>query len=96
MPSSPLYALRRSEVFEALETCPEGLSAVEAGQRVDLYGYNILEEARALPAWRRLLHYMIHPMALLLWLAGGHALGAAWEQIVTFRSQVYLATYRRK
>ena len=70
MPSSPLYALRRSEVFEALETCPEGLSAVEAGQRVDLYGYNILEEAQALPAWRRLLHYLVHPMALLLWLAG--------------------------
>ena len=70
MSSSPLYALRRSEVFEALETCPEGLSALEAGQRVDLYGYNILQEAQALPAWRRLLHYMIHPMALLLWVAG--------------------------
>jgi magnesium-transporting ATPase (P-type) len=70
MPSSPLYALRRSEVFEALETCPEGLSALEAVQRIDLYGNNILEEAQALPAWRRLLHYMVHPMALLLWLAG--------------------------
>jgi Ca2+-transporting ATPase len=70
MPSTPLYALRRSEVFEALETSPEGLSAAEAGQRIDLYGPNILEEARALPAWRRLLHYMIHPMALLLWVAG--------------------------
>jgi P-type Ca2+ transporter type 2C len=68
--SSPLYSLRRSEVFEALETCPEGLSAAEVGQRLDLYGYNILEEAQALPAWRRLLVYMVHPMALLLWVAG--------------------------
>jgi len=70
MSSSPLYALRRSEVFEALETCPEGLSAAEARQRADLYGDNTLEEAQALPAWSRLLHYLIHPMALLLWLAG--------------------------
>lgn len=30
-------------------------------------------------------------LPVLLWLAGGHALGAAWEQIVIFRSQVYLA-----
>ena len=70
MPSTPLYALRRSEVFEALETSPAGLSALEAGQRIDLYGPNILEEARAQPAWRRLLLYMVHPMALLLWVAG--------------------------
>ena len=70
MPSSPLYSLRRSEVFEALETSPAGLSAVEVSQRVGFYGANILEEAQALPAWRRLLNYMIHPMALLLWVAG--------------------------
>lgn len=70
MPSSPLYALRRSEVFEALETSPAGLSVREVEQRVDLYGRNILEESQPQPAWRRLLQYMIHPMALLLWLAG--------------------------
>ena len=70
MPSSPLYELRRSEVFEALETSPEGLSALEAGQRVELYGHNTLEETQVLPAWRSLLGYMIHPSALLLWLAG--------------------------
>ncbi len=70
MPSSPLYALRRSEVFEALETSPAGLSGREVEQRVDLYGRNILEESQPRPAWRRLLQYMIHPMALLLWLAG--------------------------
>jgi len=74
MPSSPLYALRRSEVFEVLETSPEGLSADEVDQRAGLYGYNILEEAQALPAWRRLLLYMIHPMALLLWAAGSAAM----------------------
>jgi potassium/sodium efflux P-type ATPase len=70
MPSLPLYALRRSEVFEALETSPAGLSGREVEQRVDLYGRNILEESQPRPAWRRLLQYMIHPMALLLWLAG--------------------------
>ncbi len=83
MSSTPLYALRKTEVFTALETSPDGLSTAEAEARRELYGKNVLAEPLAPPAWRKWIGYIAHPMALLLWVAGilallsGHAeLGA--------------------
>src|SRR5512135_3145154 len=79
MGSTPLYALRKSEVFAALETSPDGLSAPEAGARRALYGKNVLAELPTAPAWRKWASTAAHPMALLLWAAGilallsGHA-----------------------
>lgn len=74
MPSLPLYALRKSEVYEALETSPDGLTSQQAEERRSLYGRNLLAEPPAPPAWRNWLGYTIHPMALLLWAAGAMAL----------------------
>ena len=73
MPSPPLYALRKSEVYEALESSPEGLTTQEAEERRSLYGRNLLAEPPAPPAWRKWLGYAVHPMALLLWAAGALA-----------------------
>ena len=72
--SQPLFTLRKGEVFEALETSPQGLTAEEAEARRGLYGRNVLAAPAAPPAWRSLLLYATHPMALLLWAAGLAAL----------------------
>ncbi|HEX9090111.1 MAG TPA: HAD-IC family P-type ATPase, partial [Anaerolineales bacterium] len=75
MVSDPIYSLPLSEVFTSLETSANGLTASEVEARRDLYGSNQLTEPTREPAWRKFLAYTAHPMALLLWLAGGIALG---------------------
>jgi Ca2+-transporting ATPase len=71
MPSAPIYSLRPNDVYAALETDPEGLSADEARSRLSLYGPNRLHVVK--PAsldYQRLLDQISHPMAILLWGAG--------------------------
>lgn len=68
--SSPIYALRVSDVYAALETYPEGLSNAEAKQRVALYGRNVISEPPEPPVWMKFIVHINHPMAWLLWVAG--------------------------
>jgi magnesium-transporting ATPase (P-type) len=70
MKSQPVYAIRKNEVFAALETSPEGLSAEEVQARLGLYGRNDLAEPRVSPVWQKWVGAVTHPSALLLWLAG--------------------------
>ncbi|HET7087749.1 MAG TPA: cation-transporting P-type ATPase [Anaerolineae bacterium] len=70
MRSAPIYSLRVSDVFRALETSPEGLASNEAQARLSLYGPNVLREPKAAPQWRRFGGHVLHPMALLLLSAG--------------------------
>jgi Ca2+-transporting ATPase len=74
MISDPIYTLPVSEVFTSLETSPNGLTTSEVEARRSLYGSNQLSEPPREPAWRKLVGFLAHPMALLLWLAGGIAL----------------------
>ena len=74
MVSDPIYILPVPEVFTSLETSPHGLSASEVEARRSLYGWNQLSEPPSEPAWRKLFGFITHPMALLLWIAGGIAL----------------------
>ena len=74
METSPLYQLRPAEVFRALETSLNGLSTEEVVSRQELFGLNLLTEEKRLPAWRKFLEHSTHPMAILLWIAGGAAL----------------------
>ncbi len=67
MSSQPIYALRRAEVFDSLETAPEGLTQTEAAARLELYGRNALAEPPQPPAWKKWLRAVSHPAALLLW-----------------------------
>jgi magnesium-transporting ATPase (P-type) len=70
MDSLPIYSLRPSEVYKALETSPQGLSANEAEARLNLYGHNLLSEPPQISRWRLLLGYLTHPLAIILWVAG--------------------------
>ena len=66
MASEPIYGLRIQEVFQALETAPEGLSTDEALARKSLYGENRLSEQRKDPSWVKFLVHMMHAQALIL------------------------------
>lgn len=70
MATTPVYTLRPSEVFQSLETSPNGLSRVEADARLSLYGENILSEHKHEPLWLKVATHFFHPLALLLLAAG--------------------------
>ena len=70
MSSTPIYSLRVPDVYLALETSPEGLSAMEAEARRSLYGFNLLSEQIKVSSWEKLAGQFAHPMALLLLAAG--------------------------
>jgi len=74
MVSDPVYSLPVSEVFTSLETSLNGLSASDVEGRRSLYGLNQLSEPPREPTWRKIIGFLTHPMALLLWVAGGIAL----------------------
>jgi magnesium-transporting ATPase (P-type) len=71
MSTQAVYELGKDEVYAALETSPGGLYEADIQARQALYGVNELEEPESTPAWRRWLAAASHPMALMLWLAGG-------------------------
>jgi len=68
--SIPLHALRPVEVYQALETSPDGLTPGETQSRLSLYGANVLAAAPRVPLWRHFIDHTTHLMALLLWGAG--------------------------
>jgi len=71
MNSTPIYSLRVPDVFRSLETSPTGLSAEEVKARRSLYGDNLLSEPPKVSPWMNFITHSIHPMAVLLWFAGG-------------------------
>ncbi len=70
MASLPVYALRSSEVFEALATSPRGLTAAAVADLQSLYGQNLLAKPARPVHVNKWLGFIAHPMALVLWLAG--------------------------
>lgn len=70
MSSKPIYSLRVSEVYEALETSPRGIKITEAQARQSLYGYNLLSEPRRTPLWQKILNYFAQPLTILLFAVG--------------------------
>lgn len=69
MPSEPIYSLRPRQVFESLETSPDGLDSAEARSRLSLYGENSLNEEQKEPLGRKIFRYTLHPQAGILLLA---------------------------
>jgi Ca2+-transporting ATPase len=70
MDQTPIFSLRASEVFRALETSPDGLTAEEVESRISLYGSNLLSEPSRTFHLPHFISQIIHPMALLLWGSG--------------------------
>jgi magnesium-transporting ATPase (P-type) len=70
MVSEPIYALTVSDAYKALETSPNGLAARRLNRRS-----LAAAPARTIrePTWKKLIGFAAHPMALLLWVAGGVA-----------------------
>ncbi|HEY0697471.1 MAG TPA: HAD-IC family P-type ATPase, partial [Micromonospora sp.] len=62
-----------AELFRALATGPDGLSSAEARRRLAAYGRNELRRQRRRGWWRELGRQVVHPLALLLWVAAGLA-----------------------
>lgn len=59
-----------NQVFDLVESSPDGISTDEARRRLERYGRNVIEEKRATPLWRKLLSNFTHFSAILLWIAG--------------------------
>ncbi len=76
MSTTPIYSLRIPEVYQSLETSPEGLDLPEADARRTLYGENLLPEQSRTPIWVWYLKQVRHPFILLMLLTSVIAL---WE-----------------
>jgi potassium/sodium efflux P-type ATPase len=66
MSTTPIYSLRVTEIYQALETSALGITTAEAESRLQLYGHNILAKQKKESAWEKLLFEMFHPPALVL------------------------------
>ena len=76
-----IHKLRVSEVYQSLDTGPQGLSAEEAARRLQQYGRNVIRAAAGRPLYLKLLANFTHLMALLLWAAGAMAFVAGLRQL---------------
>ncbi|RNI26157.1 cation-translocating P-type ATPase [Rufibacter latericius] len=74
------------QVLQDLNTCPQGLSASEAQQRLQTHGYNELNEAEKDPIWKLILETFKDPMVIVLMIAAivQLALGEVMEAIIIF------------
>ncbi|MCP9841503.1 cation-transporting P-type ATPase [Synechococcus sp. J7-Johnson] len=79
--SQPIWSLPLEQVYPGLRTTPEGLSQLEAEQRLERYGANRLPPLKRRPLVLRFLDQMLHFMALLLWIAGMLAFVAGTPQL---------------
>jgi Ca2+-transporting ATPase len=79
--SQPIWSLPLEQVYPGLRSTPDGLSQLEAEQRLERYGANRLPPLKRRPLALRFLDQMVHFMALLLWIAGVLAFVAGTPQL---------------
>lgn len=70
METGSIYQLRPAQVYSALETSAQGLTTAQVGERLGLFGMNLLSEEVEPPLWKNLLEHLFHPLALILEAAG--------------------------
>ena len=80
----PWHALDIDEVFQTLESSPEGLSSVEAGERLRTYGYNVVVEEKRTHPLIIFLNQFKNPLVLLLIFASilSFSIGEAFDSII--------------
>ena len=79
----PIWTLNRQEVIATLGSDERGLNDDAVQQRLLRFGPNALPAAPRRHLLLGLADQMVHPMALLLWIAGGLALLAQTPQLAT-------------
>ncbi|MBN2026421.1 MAG: cation-transporting P-type ATPase [Actinobacteria bacterium] len=65
-----IHKLSNDEVYAALKTSPQGLSAEEAARRLEEYGPNEIRKIKGVPLWKKLISHFTHFFAILLWIGG--------------------------
>jgi Ca2+-transporting ATPase len=75
-PAQPVWSLSGEALHAALQTTAQGLSSLEARERLARFGANALPPAPRRPLILRLGDQLLHGMALLLWVAGALAFAA--------------------
>ncbi|MDD3718714.1 MAG: cation-transporting P-type ATPase [Actinomycetota bacterium] len=65
-----IHRLNAEEVYELLETSPQGLSAEEARARLERYGPNEITKMKGIPLWKKFVSHFTHFFAILLWVGG--------------------------
>ncbi|WP_052000059.1 cation-translocating P-type ATPase [Schleiferilactobacillus shenzhenensis] len=68
-----LAFLTPGEVFDRLDSKPQGLTSDQASQRQEQYGKNQIETKEGEPMWVKFLKNFISTMAILLWIGGAVA-----------------------
>ncbi|MCX7677918.1 MAG: cation-transporting P-type ATPase [Spirochaetes bacterium] len=63
------YSCSISESFNLLQSSPMGISNEEAHRRLATYGYNEITQQKKKSLLRKLLDYLLEPMALILFVA---------------------------
>ena len=74
-------ALPVAEVYQALQSRPEGLAQTDAAERLQHWGPNAIHEVKGKPLYRRLFSHFTHLMAILLWVGGLVGLVAQMPQL---------------
>jgi sodium/potassium-transporting ATPase subunit alpha len=74
-----IHRLSVEAALASLQSGPSGLSGQEAKRRLFEFGPNRVEQVRGEPLARRFLNSFTHFFALILWLAAGLAIFAAWN-----------------
>lgn len=65
-----VHSLTIPEVYDVLETCPEGLHSKQLPQLLSYYGPNAIQEIKGKPLILKFLTQFTHLMALMLWGGG--------------------------
>jgi Mg2+-importing ATPase len=70
----PFWSLTSTELFQYLQTTPQGLTSDEAKQRIARYGFNLLKPKKRLDALSLLIVQFKSPIILILLFAAGLSL----------------------
>jgi P-type Ca2+ transporter type 2C len=76
-----VHSLGIPEVYDVLETCPEGLHAKQIPELFAHYGPNAIQEIKGKPLIIKFLSQFTHLMALMLWAGGIVALFGGMPQL---------------
>lgn len=76
-----VHTLPVPEIYGALQSSPEGLTAIEAARRLRHFGPNTIQEVRKASLLLKFLANFIHLMAILLWAGGLVAFVARLPQL---------------